>query len=76
MTITNAVDDMGALKGAGEALAEVFNRTIETFKDITLELPNVRSPKEAADIFLKEERKMYVGIVLMVLAALSLIVAN
>lgn len=80
MTISDGSKDAnppgGASEGAGEALAEIFSRTIDTFRDITLELPDVRSPRDAADVLLRDDRKMYVGIVLMVLAALALVVAN
>lgn len=64
-----------ALSGLGESLTAVFHQTIETFRDITLELPGARTPQDAADIVLRDDRKLYVGIVLVGLAAMTVLIS-
>lgn len=64
-----------ALGGLGQVLTQVFHETIEAFRDITLELPSARTPQDAADIVLRDDRKLYVGVALLALAALAVLVS-
>lgn len=57
-------------------MASLFGRTIDVLREITMDLPRARTIKEAADVCLREDRKMYVGIALVALAAMAIIVAN
>lgn len=59
------------LTGLGARLAELFHKTIEALRDITLELPGARTPQDAADIVLREDRKLYIGIILVSLAVVA-----
>lgn len=60
----------------GETLAATLSKTIETLIDITVELPGVSTPREAADVVLRDDRKFYVGLVLLMLAALSMMASG
>ena len=66
--------DNAAPGSLGAAITEAFHRTVDAARDITLELPGARTPREAADIVLRDDRKMYVGIILLALAAVTLLV--
>lgn len=67
---TGTVGDDPAEDLAGKAAA-AFARTVDTVRDITLELPGARTPQEAADVLLRDGRKQYVGILLLALAAVA-----
>jgi hypothetical protein len=56
-----------------ETIADMAYRTVSVLKDITLELPKARSPQEVASLLLREDRKMHIGIALVVLAVLVVI---
>ena len=72
LAMTIAVDSTpDVLSGLGARLAELFHKTIEALRDITLELPDARTPQDAADIVLKEDRKLYIGIILVTLAVVA-----
>lgn len=70
------VGSRDALSGLGESLADVFHQTIETVRDITLEMPGARSPREAADIALRGDRKLHLGIVLLAMAAITMLIGS
>lgn len=50
------------------AVADFLGGAIDAARDITLEIPGARSFAELTDIFLRPERKMYVGAMLVALA--------
>lgn len=64
------------MESVGEAALHIFEKTIDTFRDITIEIPGARSLAEAANIVLKKDRKMYVGVILLFMAALAMIAAS
>jgi hypothetical protein len=54
-------------------VAEIARRTVDTVRDVLLELPDARTPQAAAEVLLGGERKMYVGVALAALALLLLV---
>lgn len=64
---------MGA---AGDGILDLFEKTIDAIRDITMEMPGARSPLDVSHILLRGERKMYVGVILLVLAALALVASR
>lgn len=60
----------------GSSLAALFDNTTRTIRDISLELPGAKSIDQAADILTKDDRKMYVGVLLLLLAALAMLLTK
>ena len=56
-----------------ETVADMAYKTVSVLKDVTLELPKVKSVDDAARVLLREDRKMHVGIALVVLALIVVV---
>ncbi|AUF82561.1 hypothetical protein TetV_479 [Tetraselmis virus 1] len=59
-----------------DSVAEISAKTVSTIKDITLELPTARNVEDIGEILLKGDRKMYVGITLIILAVIIIILRS
>nr|WRJ69983.1 hypothetical protein TetV2_00538 [Oceanusvirus sp.] len=51
-----------------EAFADMAYKTVSVLKEISLELPKIKSLEDASKVLIREDRKMHVGIALVILA--------
>ena len=56
-----------------ESLAEAAYKTVSVLKDVSIELQTASTLQEASDVLLRDDRKMYVGIALILLAVILLL---
>jgi hypothetical protein len=56
-----------------ESLADAAYKTVSVLKDVSIELQTASTLQEASDVLLRDDRKMYVGIALILLAVILLL---
>lgn len=62
-------------RDAGDVLLTGLTKTVDVMREITTELPATRSLDQAAGVVLREDRKLYVGLVLLALALFVVLIS-